>query len=673
MTCLTGKLKDVPCILCQQADQVYIGHGKARFCAHCSITWDPIEDNSSIEGKSVIFADDAVDGQLPEDIVSRMGVLAGSIQTVFAFEDRLTEVMSIPEILFTENGAKKAEGLLKRKHKPGRHAQSSHGRGGARRRPRGEGISGSKVSPEMRVWQGQQHEKPDNPLTKLQQGELGERIATKALSDKYGVAFEGLNVGRNNAALDVKGDHLGVEVKAGMGYNGERSRSWRSKLGEAGPLQKKRLAGLPPEQRKAEFALKRTEILNRKADMLQQLSSEAGGERFTGKMVGVIMAPDGRSADAFEVDGFHLYLGWGRHARSENYLGTYEVGQDVFDTIMSKAIQLAKAITRASLLAMDHPLENVVLDYEMEWFTPAQVALLRYPIIWWSLEAHEADTIDVFTSILLGKNIDPETITEAELTALWNITFPEMHTESAQMFKHLRGRHDQRTHGRGGRGRGMRSSKILDTDLKAQLDVIYGPEIIDMIDETMDNFKHGGLKTKLTEVDFEKGEVDRWGDTYPDALTVKADIVDRDGVAVGRNRRVFYSHADGRKTVYEDALYLDSPKQGAGFGRAYMAQSEQGMRQAGISEIELLANSSIGGYAWARMGYEPSNRDRFDRDVVSRVRGRWENRWGEFPLTGTITAKALSELQGPDGEKVGRAGMLSTGWPAIKYLGGIDG
>ena len=428
MTCLTNKLKDIPCILCQQADQVYIGHGKARFCAHCTITWDPVEDNSPIESKSVIFADDAVDGKLPQDVVERMGVLAGSIQTVFAFEDRLTEVMSIPEALFTEN-----EGLLK--HKPGRHDQRTHGQGRAGRRPRGEGISGSKVSPEMRVWQGQQHEKPDNPLTKLQQGELGERIAMKALSDKYGVPFEGLNVGRNNAALDVKGDHLGVEVKAGMGYNGERSRSWRSKLGEAGPLQKKRLADLPPEQRKAELALKRTEILKRKADMLQQLSSEAGGERFTGKMVGVIMTPDGRSADAFEIDGFHLYLGWGRHARPENYLGTYEVGQDVFDAIMSKAIRLAKAITRESLLAMEHPLENIVRDYELDWFTPAQVALLRYPIIWWSLEAHEADTIDVFTTILLGKNVDPETITEAELTALWNVTFPEMHTEPESMLQ----------------------------------------------------------------------------------------------------------------------------------------------------------------------------------------------------------------------------------------------
>lgn len=329
--------------------------------------------------------------------------------------------------------------------KHGQHDQQRHGRGGGGRKKRlrtspittSEGINGSKVSPEMRVWQGEQYERPDTPLTKLQQGELGERIAMKAMEDKYGVPFEGLNVDRNNAALDVKGDHLGVEVKAGMGYNGERSRHWRSTLGEDGPRQKARLAALPPEQRKAERALKRAAILDRKVNMLQQLSSEAGGERFTGKMVGVIMSPDGRSADAFEIDGFHLYLGWGTHARRENYLGTYEVGQDVFDAVMSKALRSGKAITRESLLAMDHPLEDVVRDYELAWFTSEQVALLRYPIIWWSLEAHEADTIDVFTTVLLGKNVDPEMVAEAELTALWNITFPEMHTEPESMFKHV--------------------------------------------------------------------------------------------------------------------------------------------------------------------------------------------------------------------------------------------
>lgn len=329
------------------------------------------------------------------------------------------------------------EAVLNQKH--GRHDQRTHGRGG-RTQSRGEGISGSKLPQDQRVWQGQQYARPDQPLTKAQQGELGELIAMEALEDKYGVGFEGLNVGRNNAPLDVKGDHLGVEVKAGMAYNGRTSRSWNSKLGGERSKQKERLAALSEEDRKAFRQEKRSRILVRKRAMLEELSMETG-ERFTGKMVGVIMTPDGRSGDVFEVDGFHFHLGWGANATNQNYLGTYNVGQEVFDSVM------AKAITREGLLEMDHPLKDIVRDYELAWFTPEQEALLRYPIIWWWVEAHEADIIGLFVKALVDQQIDPKTITEDELEVIWNRVHPELHTEPASIFKH--GQHDQRTHGQG--------------------------------------------------------------------------------------------------------------------------------------------------------------------------------------------------------------------------------
>lgn len=103
MTCITGQIEDVPCVLCKRSDQVYLGHDEVRFCAYCTIAWDQTEDGMILDRKSVILTDDAVDGELPEDILGRMGVLAGNIQDVVAFEDRLREVLSIPEILFTKD------------------------------------------------------------------------------------------------------------------------------------------------------------------------------------------------------------------------------------------------------------------------------------------------------------------------------------------------------------------------------------------------------------------------------------------------------------------------------------------------------------------------------------------------------------------------------------------
>lgn len=107
MTCITGQIEDVPCILCKRTDRVYLGHDEARFCAHCTIAWDRTEDGITLDRKSVILTDDAVDGELPEDILGRMGVLASNVLDAFAFESRLQEVMSIPEVLFTESEVSK--------------------------------------------------------------------------------------------------------------------------------------------------------------------------------------------------------------------------------------------------------------------------------------------------------------------------------------------------------------------------------------------------------------------------------------------------------------------------------------------------------------------------------------------------------------------------------------
>lgn len=102
MTCITYKLEDVPCIFCKRADQVYVGHGIVRFCAHCTISWDPSEDGTLLS-KSIIFSDSATDGELPEDIVSRMGLLSGNVLSALNFEGRLREVLALPEDIFLKH------------------------------------------------------------------------------------------------------------------------------------------------------------------------------------------------------------------------------------------------------------------------------------------------------------------------------------------------------------------------------------------------------------------------------------------------------------------------------------------------------------------------------------------------------------------------------------------
>lgn len=330
MTCLTKHLEGEECIKCGRADQVYLGHGEVRFCAYCTLSWDPYElINGKVlfAQKSVVLGDQVVDGELPEDIVERMGLLAGNLYNVLAFDRRLEAMMAIPEDLFTE------EEILKRfKHTPGGrpHDQATHNPYGRR------GVRGGRVDKASRVWQGKQMEWEGDKLSKLQTGELGEQIAMQALEDVYGVPFDTLNVGVNNAPIDVFGNHQAIEVKTGLASNSRGSHRWRSTIGEPGKIEKTMmkalLAEMSPADKRAYNKRKNQVILDRKHNMVNQMTEESG-EVISGRMVGLIMQPDGHKADVFVVDGFHLSLTWRRAAIESNYVGTYEVSKSTLEAM----------------------------------------------------------------------------------------------------------------------------------------------------------------------------------------------------------------------------------------------------------------------------------------------------------------------------------------------------
>lgn len=201
---------------------------------------------------------------------------------------------------------------------PGHPNQKVH----AGKRGKGE-ISGGKVPPDQRVWQGKR-QPAGQKLSKLQTGEIGEKMTMKALSDHVGVPFETLNVGINNAPIDVVGDHRAIEVKTGLTTNSSTAQRWRATIGEPGKAEKVLLKKMPPTEKRAHNDRKRQAILERKSSMLSELSKEAGVP-IRGQMVGVIMTPDGKRGDVFLVDGFHLAQSWKQAATEANYIGTYEV------------------------------------------------------------------------------------------------------------------------------------------------------------------------------------------------------------------------------------------------------------------------------------------------------------------------------------------------------------
>ena len=172
-----------------------------------------------------------------------------------------------------------------------------------------------------RVWSGTTSTEP-RTLSKLKTGGIGEALAIQALSTE-GAQFETLNVGINNAPIDLIGDHLAVEVKTGLSTNARDAQKWRATIGEPGKEEKELLKQMTPKEKLEFNSYKRQKILERKNELLKKLSEEAG-EPVKAMTIGVILSPDGSKGDVFAIPGFHLSLRWNQYATDEYYLGTYD-------------------------------------------------------------------------------------------------------------------------------------------------------------------------------------------------------------------------------------------------------------------------------------------------------------------------------------------------------------
>ena len=195
-----------------------------------------------------------------------------------------------------------------------------------------------------RVWTGEQHE-GEATVNKLETGAIGEGIVMDVLSQLHDVPFGTVNVNVNNAPFDVSGDSLAVEVKTGLATNGKSAQHWRATIGQPGKAETELLKQMSAEEKRAHNERKMQAILDRKHALLHKMSEEAGREIHPMTM-GLILSGDGKRADVFAFDGFHLRLPWNKYATPEHFLGTY----DVTNKTMHWHERAAKAVDAALLV-----------------------------------------------------------------------------------------------------------------------------------------------------------------------------------------------------------------------------------------------------------------------------------------------------------------------------------
>lgn len=180
----------------------------------------------------------------------------------------------------------------------------------------------------------------------------------------------------------------------------------------------------------------------------------------------------------------------------------------------------------------------------------------------------------------------------------------------------------------------------------------------------------GGLTSRVTMVD----------EGVRGKISVIGEITDKKGRAVGGWSRQLGKNGE----VHHDLLRLDERFQGTGFSKGFYENSLREYKRMGFDRTTILANLEVGGYAWARQGFDftpgtatptraylavraATRRNASTRDVAEAARLALTP--GSQPRHFARIGESRKRM-GPDGHEhwFGKDLLLGTSWDAIKYL-----
>lgn len=185
-----------------------------------------------------------------------------------------------------------------------------------------------------------------------------------------------------------------------------------------------------------------------------------------------------------------------------------------------------------------------------------------------------------------------------------------------------------------------------------------------------------GFHTKITDIS-----------SYNDRLEVQGHVYDPDGNDIGDFSRSIYAYGDTIE-IHHDSFSIQEVYEGLGFGSTFYQNAENVYLGQGIDKVTVFANISVGGYAWARMGFDFDNSERL-QSKQSVAKSVWESSWKMFksndtdpmPVMPTFThAWELAAMKSPwdshfpaytDNPKCdtfGKRMLLGKSWEGVKYI-----
>ncbi|GLY08245.1 ADP-ribosyltransferase [Actinoplanes sp. NBRC 101535] len=143
-----------------------------------------------------------------------------------------------------------------------------------------------------------------------------------------------------------------------------------------------------------------------------------------------------------------------------------------------------------------------------------------------------------------------------------------------------------------------------------------------------------------------------------DQIMVTLDLTNADGDNVGQAIRAFALQRGEEPQLFNELLRLHKTVQGSGFANRFAARNEQFAAAHGFTKVGLSANLDVGGYAWARAGFDFANTDSAEsigNDAAGLIANRGKDgTWDDATVTAmqglvdrTTQAASLDEMPTP--------------------------
>ena len=189
-----------------------------------------------------------------------------------------------------------------------------------------------------------------------------------------------------------------------------------------------------------------------------------------------------------------------------------------------------------------------------------------------------------------------------------------------------------------------------------------GAKGLDLFDHLLDTYEleieNGFFQSKITSVAL----LDR-------TIYLHGDIYQRTGALAGTFSRYFRLDQRGKLFVEHTDLHIAPNYQDTGIGTTFYQHMEQEYIKYGVDFIILEANLTVGGYAWARMGFDFNNVDD-QENFVTDFKDLLSDKYSQEVADQAQLEHAwdIAAYIGPDGKQVGKEFLLGTDWEGIKFL-----